>query len=373
MSYTQEVKFFNSFILRKAISSSGSNPDGKTVWAGYPYSLYGYPSFPIEASTNSNVIQYDWFVEENRISGEFNGNEVDLGVKAYITNEDRSFKRSSNSLIWSGIYNSRTGVNETNVFSIGEDISTSLNPIYGSIQHIHADENNLTIFQESKVSRALVDRDAIYSAEGRPISTRSDLVVGEIQYYSGDYGISNQPESFASDGNRRYFSDVSNNAILRLSNNGLTEISRYGMEDFFRDEFKRISNSFKRDVIDVSWEILWSTPTTTLTVSGDNISLIEIGMSIEGIVGITDLYVTDVGTESNGEVEITLSKEIEVTSSPQPSSITLVKFVKDKVIGGYDNHNENYVVSVVYNPPSRSEGSGLVDIIPEEEVEPTPE
>ena len=135
-----------------------------------------------------------------------------------------------------GIFNSRTGINDTNVFSIGEDIVKSVNPANGSIQRLYAENTNLTIFQESKISRALIDKDAIYSAEGGGTVTSSNLVIGAIQPYKGNYGISRNPESFAIYGFRKYFTDKDRNAVLRLSNDGLTEISNYGMSDFFRDE-----------------------------------------------------------------------------------------------------------------------------------------
>ena len=145
-------------------------------------------------------------------------------------------------MIYSGIFNSRTGVNDTNVFSIGEDIVKSVNPANGSIQRLYAENTNLTIFQESKISKALIDKDAIYSAEGGGTVTSSNLVIGAIQPYKGNYGISRNPESFAVYGYRKYFTDKDRNAVLRLSNDGLTEISNYGMSDYFRDQLSSLDN-----------------------------------------------------------------------------------------------------------------------------------
>ena len=75
----------------------------------------------------------------------------------------------------------------------------------------------------------------IYAADGQgtPVSTNT-LVIGEINPYVGEYGISTNPESFDYFGNRMYFSDKNRNVVLRLSNDGLTEISQYGMADFFQ-------------------------------------------------------------------------------------------------------------------------------------------
>ena len=66
------------------------------------------------------------------------------------------------------------------------------------------------------------------------------MVIGQITPYSGEYGISRNPESFAHFGFRRYFADKDRNAVLRLSRDGITEISQYGMRDFFRDELAKL-------------------------------------------------------------------------------------------------------------------------------------
>jgi hypothetical protein len=113
----------------------------------------------------------DWYVEEARIRGGYNNTNVDLGVKAYIVEDNINQQHRKSSLIHSGIFNSRTGVNKTNEFSVGEDITRSLDPYNGSIQKLYSEDTNLTVFQEFKVSRALIDKDAIYSAEGQPMTT----------------------------------------------------------------------------------------------------------------------------------------------------------------------------------------------------------
>tara|TARA_R110000824_G_scaffold369958_1_gene559474 strand:- start:297 stop:2204 length:1908 start_codon:yes stop_codon:yes gene_type:complete len=230
-----EVKYFNTFILKKTIS------DDEPIWNGsfgVPNSVPG--SYPVVAGIGGNN---DYAIEEARIRGGYNNTTVDFGVKAYIVEDERTGSRRSSSLIYSGIFNSRTGINQTNVFSVGEDITKTADPANASIQKLYAEDTNLVIFQELKVSRALIDKDAIYNAEGGGTITSSNLVIGVIQPYAGEYGISQNPESFAIYGYQKYFSDQNNNAILRLSLNGIEEISRYGMRDFFRDDLNRINTS----------------------------------------------------------------------------------------------------------------------------------
>ena len=230
-----EVKYFNTFLLKKTVDN------GKNVlWNGsfgIPESIGGYPA------TAANEKADSWVIEESRIRGGYNNTSVDFGAKAYIVEEEPQGTRRFNAIIYSGIFNSRTGINRTNVFSVAEDITKAADPANGSIQKLHAEDTNLNVFQELKVSRALIDKDAIYAAEGGGTVTASNLVIGVIQPYAGKFGISKNPESFASYGFKKYFSDVNNNSVLRLSKDGLTEISNYGMKDFFRDELNAVTTN----------------------------------------------------------------------------------------------------------------------------------
>lgn len=202
-----EVSYFNTFIIK---SDTNDVPD-----PGVDY-LY-------------------WHIEESRIRGGYNEPSVDLGVKAYIANEEYSRRRRKNSLIFSGPYNVRTGINKTNEFSDAEDITKSLDIAHGSIQKLYAEETNLIVIQEDKISSILVDKDAIYTAEGGGIITSTEKILGQVVPYKGIYGTKH-PESFAvGDSGRKYIFDFNRGAVLRLSQDGITEISKYGMHNFFRD------------------------------------------------------------------------------------------------------------------------------------------
>lgn len=187
------------------------------------------------AGQYTNNVDKDWYIEESRIRGGYNNTSTDYGVRAYIVDESTTRQKRLSSLIYSGIFNSRTGINNTNQFSVAEDITRTLDPAQGSIQKLYSEDTNLIIFQELKVSRALIDKNAIYSAEGQPLTTSSLDVIGQVQAYSGNYGISTNPESFAVYGYRKYFTDKNKNIVLRLSQDGITEISANGMLDYFRD------------------------------------------------------------------------------------------------------------------------------------------
>ena len=230
-----EVKYFNTFLLKKTNTNSPVEVPAWNGSTGIPASVGGYPQIQNISTAGSN-----WVIEESRIRGGFNNTNVDYGVRAYLVEDEPNGAVRGNSLIYSGIFNSRTGINQTNVFSVAEDITKSADPANGTIQKLYAEDTNLIVFQEAKVSRALIDKDAIYTAEGGGSITNVNTTIGTIQPYGGNFGISKDPGSFATYGYRKYFTDKNRNAVLRLSMDGLTEISNYGMSDYFRDEFGNI-------------------------------------------------------------------------------------------------------------------------------------
>ena len=236
MAATIEVKYFNSFLLRKTVDTDSSNT------AAYK---------PTNTDESKN-----WLIEESRIKGGFNEASVDLGVRAFLVadNNKGSIRRSG--LIHSGVFNSRTGINYTNQFPVGEEITRSLDPDKGSVQKLYAEDTNLIILQEAKASKALINKDAVYSAEGQALTTSTNLVIGQVVPFAGEYGISTDPGSFAIYGYRKYFTDKNKNAVIRLSMDGITEISSYGMRDYFRDKMSSLDlKDSQKGEIEGAWDI----------------------------------------------------------------------------------------------------------------------
>lgn len=382
----------------------------------YDYPVYPYTPVYITTQTpTSNAWRqpnntYDfevgsnWIIEEARIYGDFNAPITNRGLHAYTKLDSNEMRIRHNGIIYSGIYNDRTSFNETNVFSVSEDITKAVDPHNGSIQLIDAMDNNLTIYQENKVSQALIDKDAIYSAEGvgTPVSTNK-LVIGQVTPYVGEYGISKNPESFAKFGYRRYFSDKYRNAIMRLSRDGLTEISKYGMTDWFRDNLNSITDtnqSYYSSVYTVDYDNAAGTisqdppfpavsPPTPLEEVGPWIELdnstgsisvddfyndIEIGSyleySIDGGITFTQssITVTGVGsdptTTPNPSIYIYLSDaSIPINTPGLGDGNVKVRFISyrmPKIIGGFDTYKDNYIISL-----QRYSGDKQQDLIPD--------
>ena len=443
MAFNLEIKYYNTFWLKQNTTpflttnwSSTTNPQTGPLrpsyvklFPGIPFLNYTTDSFPnwpqqvtittpqvpplipgAETIPYSNVYNGDnstysindgsnWVIEESRIRGGYNNTQVDLGVRAHLMEDSSNVRYRSNALVYSGIFNSKTNINRTNVFSVGEDITKSVDPHNGSIQLIYAMDNNLTIFQENKVSQALIDKDAIYSAEGTPINTVSNVVIGQVTPYSGEYGISRNPESFAHFGFRRYFADKDRNAVLRLSRDGITEISQYGMRDFFRDELAKLAD--RKVITTVAFDLDYD-QTEGIIVQGPQDSRYSASPPVaipaplgawvkvisRSITGLQELiagsqvqinvnvsggaawnsvnsFVTGIGTvdiESTGGSIVTnnvvfLDNGPLQIYSPGVAADPQIRFVyyeKDKVEGGFDNYKDNYTISIQQHSGSKT-------------------
>jgi len=233
-NYSGYIVLRNSdFEFTLAVAPTGTVPATTEITFG---KIINFDRIPIAYSSTPAS---DWLIEESRIKGGYNNTSVDFGVKAYLVEDEPKQSHKFSGLIHSGVFNSRTGFNQTNQFSVGEDITRTIDPANGSIQKLYAEDTNLIIFQENKVSKSLIDKDAIYSAEGNASITSSNLVIGQNVAFGGEFGISTDPESFAVNGYRKYFTDRDQNIVCRLSMDGITPISNFGMIDFFRDKLSK--------------------------------------------------------------------------------------------------------------------------------------
>jgi hypothetical protein len=219
-------------------------------------------SFKPSISSSQIEVGLSWFncfsfgngLESNRIRDDFNEMFITNGVKASTTlQETYKEENRSSGLIFSGLYNSNSGINDLNQFIMAEKITKDLNPTYGSIQKLFTRNSDLVAFCEDKVVKVLANKDAVFNADGNPQLTANENVLGQSIPFAGEYGISKNPESFASESFRAYFTDKQRGAVLRLSMDGLTPISKAGMHDWFRDNLQKYTSligtydSYKED------------------------------------------------------------------------------------------------------------------------------
>ena len=225
------------------------NKDGSYIQSNIVSVTSGAAGFYDNVEIDNNVDKvalpyYNCFsfangVESNRIRDDFNRPFIKNGVKASTTLKEQYLEdHRSSGLIYSGLYNKNTSLNELNQFRMAEVITKELDPTYGTIQKLFARNSDLIAFCEDKVIQIAADKDVIFNADGNTQLVASNKVLGQVRPFVGEYGISKNPESFASSSYRAYFTDKQRGAVLRLSMDGLTPISDAGMKDWFRDKLK---------------------------------------------------------------------------------------------------------------------------------------
>ena len=195
-----------------------------------------------------NCYSFQNGVESNRIRDDYNEVYIRNGVKAStVLAKHYEEERRGAGLIHSGIYNSTSGTNELNQFRQAEPITKDLNPRHGSIQKLLNRNTDLVAVTEDKCFKILADKDALYNADGSSQLIASNKVLGQATPYAGDFGTTN-PESFAQDNFRSYFVDRTRGKVCRLSMDGITPISSAGMHDWFADNLKVGTGTYKTTV-----------------------------------------------------------------------------------------------------------------------------
>ena len=179
-------------------------------------------------------------IEETRILGSFNEVALPQGIKATTVQEEYRQVEHEAGLIHSGIFNDRTGLNRLNEFNPSLPITWDIDVADGSIQHLHGRNTNLIVFQEDKVKRMPINKNLIQTAGGGNQLTTSSSFFNTEQAFAGNYGISLNPESFASYGETLYFADKNRGVLCSLTpgNGQIVEISKQGVEEFVRDAIR---------------------------------------------------------------------------------------------------------------------------------------
>ena len=99
---------------------------------------------------------------------------------------------------------------------MAEKITKDLNPTYGSIQKLFSRRISLIAFCEDRVVSITANKNALYNADGNPQLISSNAVLGDANAFVGEFGISQNPESFAKESYRAYFTDRQRGAVQKL-------------------------------------------------------------------------------------------------------------------------------------------------------------
>ena len=172
-------------------------------------------------------------IQSPSISDFFISEASDIGRPNKVDKDARRIRRPTT--IWyTEPYVADTSINGLNIVY---DTNFERYSDYGSIQKLFYHNKRLKVFQENKVGELFINERVVYDNNNQSTLAASQNVLNNMMYYSGEYGISRNPESFAVFGNAIYFTDVKRGAVCRLSNDGIVPISNYGMTTHFLNKF----------------------------------------------------------------------------------------------------------------------------------------
>ena len=191
----------------------------------------------------SNCIAFGNGIESYKIRDSINAKTLNFGNRATTTSA-RLYKKAHRfaDLTYSGIFNDESNVNKLNEFNVGLLNFKPLEDLYGPIERLHARRTDILTLQEDKISYVLQGKDILTDASGGGALTSVPTVLGQQIARDEEFGISNNPESFAVYGADKFFTDAKRGAVLRLRGGesgpeALSVISESGMRGWFRDFF----------------------------------------------------------------------------------------------------------------------------------------
>ena len=181
--------------------------------------------------------------ESYKIQDAINGKEIVLGNRATTTNSKLygAEKRFSD-ITYSGVFNTESNINKLNEFNVGLLNFKLLESSFGPIRKLFARETDILTLQEDKISYVLGGKNLLSDAGGGSALLSVPEVLGIQIARVEDFGISNNPESFAEWGPNKFFTDAKRGTVLNLKgssgkNEQLIPISQSGMRPWFRDLF----------------------------------------------------------------------------------------------------------------------------------------
>lgn len=179
---------------------------------------------------------FGWYngFESIKIADTFNLNAMVLDTKPLVPVDNYQQIQRIASITYGGVYEATTQFNALVEFNLALANYKDMDTKYGPIRKLHSRDTDLFVFQHDKTHRVLFNKSILYNADGTGNVSQSLNVLGQEVAFTGEYGICNNPESFAFFGNRIYHYDRDRGALMRLSADGYTEISQDGMKDYFR-------------------------------------------------------------------------------------------------------------------------------------------
>jgi len=222
--------------VHMAITTDSPNNVNQTVNGSFYTNAVVKLNYPGNENSDFNAWTFGNGLESDRIRDDWNSTTLEYSPRVNSYVEDYGQRRSESAICYSGIYGENTGVDKLNEFNLSIANFKYLDKEFGSIQKLHAEDTNLLVLQENKVSRVLYGKNLLSDSVGGGSVVSIPEVLGSQIPYPGEWGISGNPESFAVWGGIKWFTDQRRGAVLQMSGDAEPiPISDAGMRDHFRD------------------------------------------------------------------------------------------------------------------------------------------
>ena len=194
--------------------------------------------------TFSNCFTFGNGVESNRVLDALTTPSFTIGEKVTsVAQEEYKEVHRFSDITYSGNFNKESNVNKLNEFNLSLGNYKALESSYGPIRKLHGRQTDILTLQEDKISYVLVEKNLLSDAAAGGAVTSIPEVLGTQLARIEEYGISNNPESFASYGYDVYFTDAKRSSVINIrggvsaKSDKLQVISSLGMRSWFRDLF----------------------------------------------------------------------------------------------------------------------------------------
>jgi hypothetical protein len=188
------------------------------------------------ANSSNYLVRY---AEASNVSDFFTSNNTSIGRPFTVLPDAKTIYRTG-SVTYSDPFLIDVQTNGLSSFNPTLANFYDLNYIHGSVRYMHNRDDSVIFLQDKKCGLFPVNRNIVQYADGGENLTVSTDVVGMPQYYQGEFGVNNNPESVAVEAGRLYFADIRNGKVIRISRDGITPISEQGMDSYFKDKFASI-------------------------------------------------------------------------------------------------------------------------------------
>jgi hypothetical protein len=177
--------------------------------------------------------------ESMKILDELDGFSLTIGERvSAVSNQEYKETRRISDITYSGVYNDESNINGLNEFNLALGNFKTMERNFGPIEVLHSRESNILVLQEDRISYVLQGKNILSDAAGGNSLTSIPEVLGNQVPFIEEFGISNNPESFAAYGSNVFFTDAKRGVVLKVTNsNQIDVISNRHMRSWFRDEF----------------------------------------------------------------------------------------------------------------------------------------